>query len=89
MEKEALYDALTGLSAYDAGATDSGIQDEVLRRKVIEHLNSLDEQEFRLVISRYVRDTYLTDEALQQGYGLEDVIEFAGWMSTEMGMDIA
>ena len=84
MNKAKLYNALDGLSAYDIGCTDSGIKDEGLRQEVINYLESLREDEFRLIISEFIREHYLSDETLKQGYGIKDVKEFIEWLSDYM-----
>ena len=79
---------MLGLFAYDSGATDSGIHDEALRAKCIGTLKGMGEDEFRLTMSRIVRDAFLSEEALSQGYGIEDTSEFIRWLSNSMDCDI-
>jgi hypothetical protein len=38
----------------------------------------------RLFLSRLIRDMWLTEEALAQGYGIEDVMSFAAWLDERM-----
>lgn len=77
MSEQELREALDGLFAYDTGAVDSGIHDEALRQKCIAAIKALPlapgELVPRLWLSRLVRDRYLSEEALAQGYGIEDV----------------
>lgn len=80
VEKEVLYEALNGLYAYDTGSVDSGIKDELLRGKVKNYLTTISGNDVELLIAKYVREYYLSDEALEEGYGLEDVIEFSNWL---------
>ena len=87
-EEEELGNALDGLLAYDLGATDSGIHDEALRSRVQAQLHALDDETFRLVLSRYVRERLLSEDALASGYGIEDVREFIAWLSERMEYDI-
>lgn len=75
-----LQEALDGLHAYDSGCVDSGISDVALRLECAEYIDRLPTTERRLVLSRIVRDLYLTDEALDQGYGWEDAMEFGMWI---------
>lgn len=79
MTEKTLWDVLDGLHAYDDGAPDSGIHDERLRARCVSHLNAMSEDERRLMISRFLREYYLSDEALAQGYGWEDVHDFIDW----------
>lgn len=91
MTEQELRDALDGLYAYDQGSRDSGIHDEALRAKCIGELQSrLGPHEVapRLFLSRMIRDMFLTEEALAQGYGIEDVMSFIKWLGTHMGMDV-
>lgn len=90
MNTAELTDALDGLHAYDTGSTDSGIHDEALRAKCIaelrRHLDSADEG--RLFISRLLRNMWLSDHALAQGYGYEDLLGFVEWLSDYMELDL-
>lgn len=88
MSDDELKDALMGLFAYDTGSVDSGIHDEVLRERVIGLLHKMDEEEFRLKMSRFVRDWFLTEEALAQRYGIEDVKDFIEWLGDWMQYDV-
>lgn len=58
MDIERLYENINGLFAYDTGCTDSGIKDEELRETVKYSLNVMEDTEFRLFISRYIREYY-------------------------------
>lgn len=90
MGEEELRDALGGLFAYDTGSIDSGIHDEVLRERCKEIIMAMPVGEYelmpRLWLSRLVRDRYLSEEALAQGYGIEDVFSFVRWLHDEMDM---
>ncbi|GLY32113.1 hypothetical protein [Kineosporia sp. NBRC 101731] len=92
MTQEELQDALLGLFAYDTGSRDSGIHDEALRQRVIGQLSGDERGEHELIarrpISRVIRESFLTEEALDQGYGIEDVHGFLCWLSSEMGFDL-
>lgn len=74
-EWESVWDALDALFAYDQGAIDSGVSDPNLRQRCIKQLDTMSEEEILKQVSVYCR-TYLTDNALAQGYGIEDAIEF-------------
>lgn len=88
MTDEELRDALDGLYAYDQGSRDSGIHDEALRERCIKELRDRPRGEFellpRLLVSRMVRDMWLSEEALQQGYGIEDAARFIAWLDDQM-----
>jgi len=88
VEEEQLRKALDGLYAYDTGATDSGIKDESLRQQCIDAIKAIPvgphELVPRLWLSRLIRDMFLSEEALAQGYGIEDAMSFLRWLEDEM-----
>ena len=91
MSDEELRAALDGLFAYDGGSTDSGIHDEALRARCITELHSRSgpyETAPRLFLSRLIRDMWLSEEALEQGYGIEDAVEFTEWLGERMETEI-
>lgn len=93
MNDKELTQALEGLFAYDIGSVDSGIHDEAVRARVVAQLrelfccrsegNELDEG--TLLLSRFVRDHFLSEEALALGYSAEDVLNFLHWLAERMG----
>jgi len=91
MTEQELRDALDGLYAYDTGSVDSGIHDEALRQRCMIELQSRlgpGEAAPRLLLSRMIRDMWLSEEALAQGYGIEDALAFVGWLGDRMGIDV-
>jgi KaiC/GvpD/RAD55 family RecA-like ATPase len=84
MDLKYLYESLDGLMAYDLGATDSGIHDEKLKEEVKEYLHALDENEFRVIITSFVREYFVSEKAVEKGYGIEDVKSFMEWLDTSM-----
>lgn len=66
MNQNKLFGILDGLYAFDTGSTDSGIKDEFLRMKVIEYLESLDQEEFRIIMSNFIRDYFVSHEAIKK-----------------------
>jgi hypothetical protein len=80
-------EAIDGLIAYDHGCTDSGIHDDDLKQAVKDYLRALPHQAAEATLAAHVRDHYLSSEAIQQGYGLEDVKQFINWMSQELHWD--
>ena len=90
MTDEELRKALDGLFAYDSGATDSGKHDEELRarcRKELTERQALPHA-WRGFISRLVRDLCLTDEAIEEGYGLYDALDFIEWLEDRMDCQV-
>lgn len=87
MTDQELQDTLDGLYAYDTGSVDSGIHDEELRQRCIAELRSRlgpGEMAPRLFLSRMIRDMWLSEEALAQGYGIEDAVGFIVWLDERM-----
>jgi hypothetical protein len=80
-----LFDQLEAIHAYDTGSTDSGVHDEQLRGRLIAELvelNPWENAEARKRLSVWVREAYLSDEAMAKGYGWEDALEFLTWIDT-------
>jgi hypothetical protein len=89
MTYEELKDALDGLRAYDRGAADSGIHDELLRVKCIKVLKDQPLRPGQLwpdVLSRIVADLCFADEQAIRRYGCEDAYGFMDWLVEEMEM---
>jgi hypothetical protein len=76
-----LFEAIDALMAYDVGARDSGIDDEGMRKALVVYLERLAPDEFRRTCALFAR-VYLTDRAIAEGYGVEDVVQFADWIGT-------
>ncbi len=90
MTREELIDALDGLHAYDDGAVQSGIRDESLRSRCIEELKRRkDAPDAYAFFSTLIRDMWLTDKAIEQGYGIEDAMGFARWLEDRMDIPLA
>lgn len=82
MTDEELSRAIDGLFAYDNGAIDSGVHDPELKARVRSEL-AVGRGEYQLIsprVSRIVRELYLSDEAIAQGYGLEDAARCFQWI---------
>ena len=59
------------------GCTDSGVCYDIQEfRDYFEHFG---ENNFRVFISRLIRENFLTEDALKDGYGFEDALEFIDW----------
>lgn len=84
MPLDDLKDALDGLIAYDTGSIDSGIHDEALRDRCIEALQELDDKQ----LTRLIRDMWVSEKAIAQGYTYEDLLSFCRWLGDYMEMDL-
>jgi hypothetical protein len=100
MTDEELTDALAGLFAYDTGSVDSGIHDEALKERCFEQLRQYGLQEglrlappndaivldrLTVFLTRMLGER-ISEEALAQGYSIEDAMEFVHWLEDETGM---
>jgi hypothetical protein len=77
--------ALIGIFAYDTGSVDSGIHDELLREQAIDELGA---GGALLRLTRLVRTQFLSEEALAEGYSIEDAAEFIKWLRDRMEWDL-
>lgn len=78
--------ALSEIFAYDLGCTDSGNNCDLLREQLKVTLENMDEKILRIILSKHIRDYFLTDEAISQGYGIEDVKRFIEWLDESIGI---
>jgi len=78
MDKEEFFDALDGLFAYDSGCVDSGIHDELLRKKVKQELKKRESVEQDLL--RFFTERLTPDK----GYGISDAKAFISWLDDRM-----
>ncbi|MNT77399.1 hypothetical protein D3C71_1546930 [compost metagenome] len=88
LDTEKLYDALDGMFAYDTGCVDSGIKDERLREEIKTYFFLTDDETVRLLLSRFIREYFLTEEKLDLKYGIEDVSAFIKWLNDYMEMQL-
>jgi hypothetical protein len=88
MDKTKLFDALDGLYAYDTGCTDSGIHNESLRKDAKTYLKGLSTDGFRILMTEFIRQYFVSEKAVAKGYGIEDVRSFIEWLSDSMDIDI-
>lgn len=91
-----LADALDGLHAYDDGSVQSGIHDEGLRHRCIAQLHAMAARpadgyqldEANLFLSRFVAERCVSEDALKEGYSIEDAKGFIDWLSFRMDFDL-
>lgn len=81
-----LATAIGALSAYDHGATDSGISDPDMRAAVVKYLNSLGDDERRIALAE-VAEGLVSEEGRKEGYGIADVVALAEWLESQ-GIDL-
>jgi hypothetical protein len=78
-ESRNIFEELEGFYAWDQGATDSGVKNDVRRTEVAAIVDATPEETIRLDLAVFVRSAYLSGEALEQGYGPEDARAFLNW----------
>ena len=81
-----MQDKILERFAYDTGAKDSGINHS--KEEIKDYLLNLSENEFRLFLSRIIREEFLSEDALMQGYGIEDVCSFIDWIRNDLEISI-
>jgi len=78
-------DAIDGLHAYYCGFTDAGFHDESLKQRIADYLRSLNETDRRVLLARAVRELLLSEQAIDNEYGLEDVRDIIDWLDQVLG----
>lgn len=81
-----MMSVLDGLYAYDSGCTDSGVSHGTLRQRVINEIKAVD-RAGRIGATRLrelAREMWLSDSAVTQGYGLQDMLEFMRWIDDRL-----
>ena len=83
MSDNELRNALSTLYAADKN---NSTADETLRATVIAELGKdrSESELFSVRVTKIARDMFLSDEAIEQGYGLEDVRDFINWLDEVM-----
>ena len=84
MDTQEIWASLERIHNTDPRVLYSDEQLETLHRRcrwAVERMSRLD---VRLSLSRYVRDRMLSEEALAQGKGWEDVLSFLDWIDGGM-----
>ena len=79
MTKDELFDTLDGMFAYDAGCTDSGIKNEPLRRQIFKHMAALPTGVQLQIVSAFLTKEYTPE----QGYGVEEWVDFLVWYQNQ------
>jgi hypothetical protein len=85
MEDEQLAVMLVRLYASDEGPTRLVADPSEAKSRCKQAiLQRLIRDEFRVYISRLIRDVYLSEEGLAAGFGIEDACEFWQWFDRSM-----
>ncbi len=99
MITQADFESLLSLFAYDSGCVDIGIHDELLCGKLRVNLAKwavVGRKEYEFIgkalsipLTRMIRDEFISDAQLAQGYTFEDMFRFIDWLASEMDFEIA
>ena len=87
MKLEDILTELVGFYAYETGSTDSGVKDDLRRGELAAaYLKAVepDTKETRDAESRWFREYWLSEDAIEQGYGIEDATEFFAWLEGDL-----
>jgi hypothetical protein len=79
-----IYEAMVEECAAYSGC---GHSNDVMLASLKDHIEDLDGDErlgFERELGRFLRDKYLSEEAIAKGYGLEDFMGFMQWMDREL-----
>ncbi|MCE4957724.1 hypothetical protein [Macrococcoides caseolyticum] len=88
MSKNTIFNALDSLMAYDLGATDSGISDDILRNDIKIYLLALENDEFRVIITEFIQIHFCNEKAVASGYGVEDIKLFINWLENFLNISL-
>lgn len=87
MDKNLVIDLLSGFFAWDAKATDSGINDPIKRNKLAIYLGDLhcsNEVQFTDIMFEYVIRNMICNNARKEGYTYTDLQQFVEWFKEFM-----
>lgn len=80
MPHDELWDTIQKLMNYDNGVVDAGIRDDELKSRVKTMLyKTMSRDERRRFLAEQARD-WLGDDAITEGYGIEDVAALHKWI---------
>lgn len=89
MSTPELYDCLIALYNYDMGDTNNGINDPYIKTLVQDDLTNMSEYTFRIVMSRFLREYFVSENALiMEGKGIADASSFLDWLDTSLGINV-
>ena len=86
-----LFAVLAGLVRYRGSYSRDGdtVRDADGYNVVKDYLESLDADALRLTLSRFIRESYLTESQLARGQGIADAVRALDWLYLEMGIDVS
>jgi hypothetical protein len=84
MDNQDLWTSLERIHSMDPRALYDNPDMDALHRRCRATVEEMSRADIRLSLSRYIRDHMLSDEALAQGKGWEDVLSFLDWFDGGM-----
>lgn len=84
MDTQELWASLERIHTTDPRVLYSSEELETLHRRCRATVERMSRLDVRLSLSRYIRETMLSEEALAQGKGWEDVLSFLDWVDGGM-----
>jgi hypothetical protein len=84
MNEQEIWAALERIHTTDPRVLYSSDELENLHRRCRMAVEEMSRADVRLSLSRYIRDTMLSEEALARGGGWEDVLSFLDWVDGGM-----
>lgn len=82
MQQADIRDALDQWWAFEA-ENEPSQNDPDLFKRVTEHIDSLPDVQWRLVLGRIIRELFVNEEAMKEGYGPEDARDFLNWLESK------
>lgn len=84
MDPEAVWSTLEHIFNMDPRVRYTSTEVDRLHRTCVRQVERMSGTEVRLSLSRYVRDTMLSEESLAEDKGWEDVLSFLDWIDGGM-----
>jgi hypothetical protein len=84
MDEQELWSSLERIHTMDPRTLYASQEMDALHRECIRTVESMSRSDIRLSLSRYLRDRMLSEDALHQGKGWEDVLSFLDWFDGGM-----
>jgi len=84
MDQQELWATLERIFTMDPRERYMSDEIDRLHRRCLRTVEAMSRYDIRMSLSRYVRDTMLSDAALAEGKGWEDVLSFLDWVDGGM-----
>ena len=84
MEPQEVWSSLENIFNMDPRIRYTSTEVDRLHRKCVRQVGKMSGTEVRLSLSRYVRDTMLSEESLAEDKGWEEVLSFLDWIDGGM-----